>query len=54
VADMARTAAELALRRLREGRQGPPSTIVFRTELIERGSVAPVRKVKPVRDVAST
>jgi LacI family transcriptional regulator, galactose operon repressor len=54
VADMARTAAELALRRLREGRQGPPSTIVFGTELIERGSVAPVRKVKQVRTPAST
>jgi LacI family transcriptional regulator, galactose operon repressor len=53
-ADMARTAAELALRRLREGRQGPPSTIVFETELIERGSVAPIRKVKPDRAVAAT
>jgi len=46
VADMARSAAELAVRRLREGRDGPPSTVVFRTELIERRSVAPVRKVK--------
>jgi LacI family transcriptional regulator len=53
-ADMARTAAELALRRLREDRQGPPSTIVFATELIERGSVAPARKIKPVRAIAST
>jgi LacI family transcriptional regulator len=44
VADMARSAAELALRRLREGRDGPPSTVVFGTELIERASVAPVRK----------
>jgi DNA-binding LacI/PurR family transcriptional regulator len=46
VADLARGAAELMLRRLREETQGPPSTIVFRTELLERGSVAPVRKVK--------
>jgi LacI family transcriptional regulator, galactose operon repressor len=46
VADMARSASELAVRRLREGRDGPPSTVVFRTELIERRSVAPVRKVK--------
>ena len=41
VADMARSAAELALRRLREGRQERPSTVVFRTELVERSSVAP-------------
>lgn len=46
VADMARSAAELALRRLREGWDGRPSTVVFRTELIERASVASVRKVK--------
>jgi LacI family transcriptional regulator len=46
VADLARGAAELILRRLREESQGPPSTIVFRTELLERGSVAPARKVK--------
>lgn len=45
-ADMARSAAELMLRRLREDGQGPPSTIVFRTELLVRGSVAPVRKVR--------
>ncbi|MFB3737870.1 MAG: LacI family DNA-binding transcriptional regulator [Candidatus Velamenicoccus archaeovorus] len=44
VADMARSAAELALRRLRDGREGRPSTILFRTELIERGSVAALRK----------
>jgi LacI family transcriptional regulator len=44
VADMARSAAELVLRRLREGREGPPSTIVFRTQLVERASVGPVRK----------
>jgi DNA-binding LacI/PurR family transcriptional regulator len=46
VADLARGAAELMLRRLREESQGPPSTIVFRTELLERGSIAPARKVK--------
>jgi len=43
-ADMARSAAELMLRRLRDDGAGPPSTIVFRTELLERGSVASVRK----------
>jgi LacI family transcriptional regulator len=48
IADMARSATELALRRLREGRLGRPSTVVFRTELIERASVAPLRKVKAV------
>lgn len=47
VADMARSAAELALRRLRDGFEGSPSTVVFRTELVERGSVAPVRKPAP-------
>jgi DNA-binding LacI/PurR family transcriptional regulator len=46
VADMARSATELALRRLREERLGRPSTVVFRTELIERASVAAVRKDK--------
>ncbi len=51
VADMARSAAELALRRLREGREGPPSTIVFRTQLVERGSVGPVRKPKADKSV---
>ncbi|MGH2540170.1 MAG: substrate-binding domain-containing protein, partial [Actinomycetota bacterium] len=44
VADKARSAAELAMRRLRDGFEGGPSTVVFRTELVERGSVAPVRK----------
>jgi LacI family transcriptional regulator len=48
VADMARSAAELALRRLREGFEGRPSTLVFHTELVERGSVAPVRKAARV------
>jgi LacI family transcriptional regulator len=46
VADLARSAAELMLRRLREDADQPPSTIVFRTELLERGSVAQVRKAK--------
>jgi LacI family transcriptional regulator len=49
VADMAISAAELALRRLREGRQERPTTVVFRTELIERSSVAPVRRTKAER-----
>jgi LacI family transcriptional regulator len=43
IADMARSAAELVLRRLSEGRRGSPSTIVFHTELVERGSVGPAR-----------
>jgi LacI family transcriptional regulator len=46
IADMARGAAELALRRLRDGREGAPSTIVFRTQLIERDSVGPPRTAK--------
>lgn len=46
IADMARSAAELILRRLREDGNGPPSTVVFRTELLERGSVASVSKVR--------
>jgi DNA-binding LacI/PurR family transcriptional regulator len=46
LADMARTAAELILRRLREGRDGRPSTVVFETELVVRDSVAPVRSAK--------
>jgi LacI family transcriptional regulator len=49
VADMARSAAELALRRLREGRERGPSTMVFRTELVERASVAPARRVGAVK-----
>lgn len=52
-ADMARSAMELVLRRLREGLEGPPSTIVFRTQLVERGSVAPVRKAKASSAVSS-
>lgn len=54
VADMARSAAELALRRLRDGRKGPPSTVVFRTELIERASVGPVRRTKAVKAASTT
>ncbi|MGZ8651794.1 MAG: LacI family DNA-binding transcriptional regulator [Actinomycetota bacterium] len=53
VADMARSAAELALRRLREGHEGRPSTVVFRTELIERASVAAARKVKTAKVVSA-
>jgi LacI family transcriptional regulator len=48
VADMARSAAELLLRRLRDA--GPaPSTSVFRSELVVRDSVAPIRKAQPSR-----
>lgn len=54
IADMARSAAELLLRRLREGRQGPPSTIVFRTQLVERGSVAAVRKARSAKAASSS
>jgi LacI family transcriptional regulator len=39
VSDMARTATELVLRRLR-AEAGDPSTIVFQPQLVERGSVA--------------
>jgi len=46
VADMARSAAELALRRLRDGREERPSSVVFGTELVVRGSVAPPRKTE--------
>jgi LacI family transcriptional regulator len=48
VADMARGAAELLLRRLREDGPSAPTTIVFRTELHLRGSIAPVRKPRAV------
>ena len=44
--DMARGAAELVLRRLQDGGNETPTTMVFRTDLIERGSVAPVRTRK--------
>jgi LacI family transcriptional regulator len=44
VADMARSAAELLLRRLREDGPVSPSTSVFHSELIVRGSVAAPRK----------
>jgi len=43
IADMARSAAELLLRRLRDSKP-VPSTSVFRSELVVRGSVAPIRK----------
>jgi DNA-binding LacI/PurR family transcriptional regulator len=51
--DMARGAAELVLRRLQDGMTDSPTTMVYRTELIERGSVAPLRKRK-VEKAAST
>jgi LacI family transcriptional regulator len=54
VADLARSAAELAIRRLRDGRDGAPSTVVFGTELIERRSVAAVRRAKAVKAVSAT
>jgi DNA-binding LacI/PurR family transcriptional regulator len=54
VADMARSAAELVLRRLREGQEGRPSTMVFRTELVERASVAPARKERVARAASLT
>jgi len=44
VADMARSAAEVLLRRLRQDGQRSPSTSVFQSELIVRGSVAPTTK----------
>ena len=53
-ADMARSAAELVLRRLREGREGPPSTVMFHTRLVERGSVGSVRKAKAAKAASST
>jgi DNA-binding LacI/PurR family transcriptional regulator len=46
IADMARSATELVLRRLREEVKGDPSTIVFRTQLVARDSVAQPRKTK--------
>jgi LacI family transcriptional regulator len=54
IADIARSAAELVLRRLREGRDGRPTTIVFRTELIERASVGALRRGKTVKAVTAT
>jgi DNA-binding LacI/PurR family transcriptional regulator len=52
--DMARGAAELVLRRLQDGATGSPTTMVFHTELVTRGSVAAVRKSKANREAAST
>lgn len=46
VADMARGAAELVLRRLREDGPAAPTTMVFRTEIQVRGSVAPIRQTR--------
>jgi LacI family transcriptional regulator len=47
IADMARTGAELMLRRFREGREEPPNTIVFETQLVVRESVASLQGGKP-------
>jgi DNA-binding LacI/PurR family transcriptional regulator len=54
LADMARTAAELMLRRLREGRESRPSTVVFETELVFRGSVASPGKVRAPKTASLT
>jgi LacI family transcriptional regulator len=43
IADMARSAVELMLRRLDADGQAASKTVMFRTELLERGSVARVR-----------
>jgi LacI family transcriptional regulator len=45
VADLGRSAAELMFRRLEEPDQAAPGTVLFRTELLERGSVASARRV---------
>ena len=50
--DMARGAAELVLRRLQEGTTGPSTTMVFHTELVPRGSVAPLRKGRVAKAAA--
>ncbi len=54
IADMARGAAELALRRLRDGPEDAPSTMVFRTQLVERGSVGPPREARTTELASST
>jgi len=51
--DMARGAAELVLRRLREGTADAPTTMVFRTRLVERASVAAVPKRKEATAASS-
>ena len=51
--DMARGAAELVLRRLREGMTDQPATMVFRTRLVERASVAAVPKRKEATAASS-
>jgi LacI family transcriptional regulator, galactose operon repressor len=54
IADIARSAAELVFRRLREGGDGRPTTVVFRTELVERASVGSLRKSRPAKAVSVT
>jgi LacI family transcriptional regulator len=44
--DMAHSGAELLLRRLRNPGAEPPATMVFRTELVLRGSVTPAPRAK--------
>jgi LacI family transcriptional regulator len=51
--DMARSAAELVRRRLQDGVTGPPTTMVFDTELVPRGSVAAVRKGRVAKAASS-
>jgi LacI family transcriptional regulator len=51
--DMARGAAELVLRRLQDGMTGPATTMVFHTELVSRGSVAPVHKGRVAKAASS-
>jgi LacI family transcriptional regulator len=54
VAEMARSAAELTLRRLGEAAPSRPSTIVFRTELVQRASVAPVHNARTTEAASAT
>jgi LacI family transcriptional regulator len=48
VADMARSAAELLLRRLRGEGETTPNTVVFQADLVERASVAHLTPTKAV------
>jgi LacI family transcriptional regulator len=54
IADLARSAAELVFRRLREGGDGRPTTITFRTELVSRASVGPLRRGKAAKAATAT
>ncbi len=48
VGDMARSAAELVLRRLGEDASATPSTVVFQAELLVRGSVRQLDEARAV------